>query len=137
MFDVNMWAWCDILDSMATCTPTRLKYESDLERAAQRGTEESAACQDKGIEWLNGIPNVLAVLLARISALRHSTLSESEKVSEGAELERLIRNWEIRILQTKDSRLRIARVGAQEIWRHTAILYVHQASILDHLDCLV
>lgn len=34
MFDVNMWAWCDILDSMATCCPTRLKYESDLERAA-------------------------------------------------------------------------------------------------------
>ncbi|KAF8686383.1 hypothetical protein RHS04_00341 [Rhizoctonia solani] len=128
MFDVNMWAWCDILDSMATCSPTRLKYESDLGRASQRGTEENAACQDKGIEWLNGIPNILAVLMARISALRHnSNLSEQERVSKGAEIEQLVRNWDIRPLQTKDSRLRIARIGAQEIWRHTTILYVHHA----------
>ncbi|KAG8685286.1 hypothetical protein FRC11_010822 [Ceratobasidium sp. 423] len=126
MFDVNMWAWCDILDSMGTSTPTRLKYESDLERAMQPGTEESAACQDKGIEWLYGIPNVLAVLLARISALKHAELPEQEKASKGAELERLARNWQIRPLETKDSRLRVARVGAQEVWRHTAILYVHQ-----------
>ncbi|KAF8754668.1 hypothetical protein RHS01_06117 [Rhizoctonia solani] len=127
MFDVNMWAWCDILDSMATCSPTRLKYESDLGRASQRGTEENAACQDKGIEWLNGT-NILAVLLARISALRHdSNLSEQERVQRGAEIEQLVRNWDIRPLQTKDSRLRIARIAAQEIWRHTTILYVHHA----------
>ncbi|KAH7338419.1 fungal-specific transcription factor domain-containing protein [Rhizoctonia solani] len=126
MFDVNMWAWCDILDSMATSTPTRLKYESDLERAAQPGTEESAASQDKGIEWIYGIPNVMAVLLARTSALRHSSLTEQEKISKGAEIEQMARNWKIRPLEAKDCRLRIARVGAQEIWRHTAILYVHQ-----------
>ncbi|CAE6432836.1 unnamed protein product [Rhizoctonia solani] len=127
MFDVNMWAWCDILDSMATCTPTRLKYESDLERAAQPGTEESAASQDKGIEWIYGIPNVMAVLLARTSALRHANLPEQEKAFKGAEIEQMARNWKIRPLEAKDCRLRIARVGAQEIWRHTAILYVHQA----------
>ncbi|KAJ1305079.1 hypothetical protein OPQ81_000119 [Rhizoctonia solani] len=127
MFDVNMWAWCDILDSMATSSPTRLKYQSDLERAAQPGTEESTACHDKGIEWLYGIPNVLAVLLARTSALRHSKLLPQEKASKGAELEQLARKWQIRPLETKNSRLRVARVGAQEIWRHTAILYVHHA----------
>ncbi|CAE6438290.1 unnamed protein product [Rhizoctonia solani] len=127
MFDVSMWVWCDILDSMATSRSTRVKYESDLERAVQPGTEESGACEDKGLEWLYGIPNAFAVILARTSALRDAKLSEEEKASKGAELEQLIRNWQIRLLETKGSRLRVARMGAQEIWRHTAILYVHHA----------
>ncbi|CAE7208470.1 unnamed protein product, partial [Rhizoctonia solani] len=127
MYDVNMWAWCDILDSMATCSPTRLKYESDLERATQPGKEESAASHDKGIEWIYGIPNVLAVLIARTSALRHAQLSDEEKTAGGVEIECMVRNWRIRPLGARDPRLRVTRVGAQEIWRHTAILYVHQA----------
>ncbi|CAE6447140.1 unnamed protein product [Rhizoctonia solani] len=130
MFDVNMWAWCDIMDSMATSTPTRLKYESDLERAVQSGT----AYQYKGVEWMYGVPNVLAVLLARTSALRHAQLPEQEKVLKGIELELMIRNWHLRPLETKDSRLRVARVGAQEMWRHTAILYVHQAIFKSSCD---
>ncbi|CAE6455013.1 unnamed protein product, partial [Rhizoctonia solani] len=127
MFDVSMWIWCDILDSMATSKPTRYKYESDLERAAQPGTPENDACPDKGLEWLYGIPNAFAVILARTSALREEKLSEEEKRSKGAELEKLTRNWQIRLLRTKDSRLRVARMGTQEIWRHTCILYVHNA----------
>ncbi|CAE6416758.1 unnamed protein product [Rhizoctonia solani] len=127
MFDVSMWVWCDILDSMATSRSTRIKYESNLERAAQPGTEESGACEDKGLEWLYGIPNAFAVILARTSALRDAKLSEEEKASKGAELEQLINNWQIRLLGTKGSRLRVGRMGAQEIWRHTALLYVHHA----------
>ncbi|CUA73272.1 hypothetical protein RSOLAG22IIIB_05219 [Rhizoctonia solani] len=127
MFDVSMWVWCDILDSMATSRPTRIKYESDLERAAQPGTEENGPCEDKGLEWLYGIPNAFAVILARTSTLRDAKLSEEEKASKGAELEQLVRNWQLRLLETKGSRLRVARMGAQEIWRHTAIIYIHHA----------
>ncbi|KAG8684499.1 hypothetical protein FRC11_012016 [Ceratobasidium sp. 423] len=94
MFDVSIWVWCDILDSMATSKPTRLKYESDLERAAQPSAEESEARQDKGLEWIYGIPNAFAVLLARISALRDAKLPEQEKLSKGTEIEQLFRNWQ-------------------------------------------
>ncbi|KAG8696909.1 hypothetical protein FRC11_000397, partial [Ceratobasidium sp. 423] len=127
MFDVNFWAWCDILDSMATSRPTWFKYESDLERAAQPGTEESGACEDKGIEWIYGCPNVVAVLLARTSSLRHAKLPEEEKWLQGAELEQLIRNWQLQPVGARGPLLRVTRVGAQEVWRHAGILYVHHA----------
>ncbi|KAF8747404.1 Fungal specific transcription factor domain, partial [Rhizoctonia solani] len=127
MFDVSMWVWCDILDSMATSKPTRLKYESDLENVPSYGSEEDSTCQDRGLEWLYGIPNAFAVLLARTSAIRDAKLPEQEKMSKGSEIEQLVRNWQINPLGTKTSRLRVARVGAQEIWRHTVILYVHHA----------
>ncbi|KAJ1305128.1 hypothetical protein OPQ81_000165 [Rhizoctonia solani] len=106
MFDVSIWVCCDILESMATSKPTRLKYESDLERVARPGTEESSGCQGKGLEWMD------------------AKLPEEEKASRGIELEHLTRNWEIRLLGAKDPRLRVTRMGAQEIWRHTVILYV-------------
>ncbi|ELU41121.1 hypothetical protein AG1IA_04844 [Rhizoctonia solani AG-1 IA] len=129
MFDVSMWVWCDILDSMATSKPTRLKYESDLENVPSYGSEEDSTCQDRGLEWLYGIPNAFAVLLARTSAIRDAKLPEQEKMSKGSEIEQLVRNWQINPLGTKTSRLRVARVGAQEIWRHTVILYVHHVSV--------
>ncbi|CAE7186285.1 unnamed protein product [Rhizoctonia solani] len=127
MFDVNFWVWCDILDSMATSRPTRLKYETDLDRAAQPGTEESGACEDKGVEWIYGCPNIVAVLLARTSSLRHAKISEEEKQFQGGELEQLLRNWQLRPLGARDPLLRVTRVGAQEVWRHAGILYVHHA----------
>ncbi|KDN40035.1 hypothetical protein RSAG8_08356, partial [Rhizoctonia solani AG-8 WAC10335] len=126
-FDVNFWAWCDILDSMATSRPTWFKYETDLDRAAQPGTEESGACEDKGIEWIYGCPNILAVLLARTSSLRHANILEEERQSQGAELEQIIRKWQLCPLGARDSLLRVTRVGAQEVWRHAGILYVHHA----------
>ncbi|CAE6467626.1 unnamed protein product [Rhizoctonia solani] len=127
MFDVNIWVWCDILDSMATSKPTRLKYESDLECAAQPGMKDSGACQNKGLEWIYGVPNAFAVVLARTSMLRDAKLPEQEKATKGTELEQLVRDWQIRLLGTKGHRFRVARVGAQEIWRHTCILYIHHA----------
>ncbi|CAE6360091.1 unnamed protein product [Rhizoctonia solani] len=127
MFDVNFWAWCDILDSMATSRPTWFKYETDLDRAARPGTEESGACEDKGIEWIYGCPNIVAILLARTSSLRHAKISEEERQSQGVDLEKLIRNWQLRPLGANNSLLRVTRVGAQEVWRHAGILYVHHA----------
>ncbi|CUA72069.1 putative clathrin heavy chain [Schizosaccharomyces pombe 972h-] [Rhizoctonia solani] len=120
MFDVCCFAWCDILDSMSTSRPTRFKYVSDIER----GTQSSAG---SGIEWIHGCPNSLAVLLARTSALRHTQLSHHELMSQGSELEQTIRNLQLHPINAQESALRIARISAQEIWRHTGILYVHHA----------
>ncbi|KAH7338110.1 fungal-specific transcription factor domain-containing protein [Rhizoctonia solani] len=137
MFNVNFWAWCDILDSMATSRPTWFKYESDLDRAVQPGTEESGASEDKGIEWIYGCPNIIAVILARTSSLRHAKLSVEEKRSQGIGLEQLIKSWQLRPLGAKESLLRVTRMGTQEVWRHAGILYVHHAILKSNSNHLV
>ncbi|CAE6414693.1 unnamed protein product [Rhizoctonia solani] len=121
-FDVRFFAWWDIMSSMSTSRPTRFKYISNLAHATQ-----SNISQESGIEWICGCPNVLAILLARTTALRHAQLPYQEMVSRGSELEQIIRDWQFHPLWAKASLLRVARICAQEIWRHTGILYVHHA----------
>ncbi|KAJ1307172.1 hypothetical protein OPQ81_001289 [Rhizoctonia solani] len=126
-FDIRCFAWCDILNSMATSRPTLLKYESKIEQAQRLNSEDGYANPDRGVEWIYGCPDVLAVLLARITTLKHSPESKEEKVSRGVGLEQLVLNWEFRPIRAKGSVMRVARVGVQEMWRHAAILYLHQA----------
>ncbi|CAE6436565.1 unnamed protein product [Rhizoctonia solani] len=121
-FDVCCFAWCDILDSMSTSRPTQCKYISDLEHISQADIGP-----ESGIEWIYGCPNVLAVLLARTTALRHAQLSDQETALQGSEMEQIIRNWQFRHVRATGSLLRVSRIAAQEIWRHAAILYVHHA----------
>lgn len=114
---------------MALSRPTLLSYESDMECPELPETRgDHRAHPDKGVEWIFGCPDILAVFLARIAALRHSRFPAEEKTYRGKEIERLIRQWPFSLVQAKDSVLRVARLGAQEIWRHAAILYIHQAS---------
>ncbi|CAE7078002.1 unnamed protein product [Rhizoctonia solani] len=125
-FDVRCFAWCDILHSMATSRPTMLKYESNIKQAQQPGYEDGYSNPDKGVEWIYGCPGVLTVLMARITALKHSPTSKEEIVRQGTILEESILNWEFQPTQAKGSVMRVARVGVQEVWRHVATLYLHQ-----------
>ncbi|CAE6414701.1 unnamed protein product [Rhizoctonia solani] len=126
-FDVRCFAWCDILHSMATSRPTLLKYVSDIEQVQRHGSGDDYANPDKGIEWIYGCPDILTVLIARITALRHSPAPKEEKSRCGIELEQLVLNWVFGPTRAKGSVMRVARVGVQEVWRHVAILYIHQA----------
>ncbi|CAE6439643.1 unnamed protein product [Rhizoctonia solani] len=126
-FDIRCFAWCDILHSMATSRPTMLKYEFDIEQAQRPGSDNGYANPNKGVEWIYGCPDVLTVIMARTTALRHSSVSKAEKTRHGVILEELVLNWEFRPARAKGSVMRVARVGVQEVWRHIAILYLHQA----------
>ncbi|CAE6447146.1 unnamed protein product [Rhizoctonia solani] len=123
-FDLRCFAWCDILSSMALSRPTLLNYESDIHNSFPHGDYVDS---DKGVEWIFGCPDVLTILLARTSALRHSHVPPEEKVARGCELEQLMQDWKFQSLPSQRSVLRVARLAAQETWRHAAILYVHQA----------
>ncbi|CAE6472283.1 unnamed protein product [Rhizoctonia solani] len=123
-FDLRCFAWCDILSSMALSRPTLLGYDSDIHNLPKDGDFTDP---DKGIEWIFGCPDVLAVLMARTSALRHSRASCEEKVARGSEIQQLIQDWGFRPVLAQRSALRVARLAAQEIWRHAAILYIHQS----------
>ncbi|CAE6436979.1 unnamed protein product [Rhizoctonia solani] len=123
-FDLRCIAWADILSSMALSRPTLLNYESDIHNRPQY---DSSNDPDKGVEWVFGCPDTLAILMARTSALRHASFPPEEKAVRGNEIQQLIRDWKFRPVPAQRSALRVARVASQEIWRHAAILYVHQS----------
>ncbi|CAE6432816.1 unnamed protein product [Rhizoctonia solani] len=123
-FDLRCFAWCDILSSMALSRPTLLNYESDIHNPPQ---STDFADPDKGVEWIFGCPDVLTILLARTSALRHARVSPEEKMAHGREIQQLMQDWRFQPVLAQNSALRVARLAAQEIWRHAAILYVHQS----------
>ncbi|KAH7342137.1 fungal-specific transcription factor domain-containing protein [Rhizoctonia solani] len=113
---------------LATSRPTHFTYESDLGSPEQT----SILSDDKGVEAIFGCPNVIAVLLARTTSLRHVRVSAEEKAQRGMDLEKLIRDWQFDLARAKRSCMRVARVAVQEIWRHAAILYVHHAIFKSH-----
>ncbi|CAE6513511.1 unnamed protein product [Rhizoctonia solani] len=127
-FDVRCFAWCDIFDSLATSRPTHFTYESNLECPGQ----VDIATEDMGVEAIFGCPNVIAVLLARTTALRHARTSTEDRTLQGMELERLIQDWQFGLARARRSCMRVARAAVQEIWRHAAILYVHHAIFKSH-----
>ncbi|GAB1521104.1 hypothetical protein RhiTH_004195 [Rhizoctonia solani] len=123
-FDLRCIAWADILSSMALARPTLLNYESDIHNRPQY---DDSGDPDKGVEWVFGCPDILAILMARTSALRHACISFEEKVECGHEIQQLVCDWKFRPVPAQRSALRVARVASQEIWRHAAILYIHQS----------
>ncbi|CAE6461785.1 hypothetical protein ACGC1H_003081 [Rhizoctonia solani] len=124
-FDIRLFAWCDIMGAMALSRPTLLDYESELPNPSEHNVvEEHHAHPDKGVEWIFGCPDVLAVLLARTTSLMHARVSPEEKMTCGREIERLIHS-QFGLVRAKSSLMRIARLAAQELWRHAAILYIH------------
>ncbi|KEP49752.1 putative fungal Zn(2)-cys(6) binuclear cluster domain protein [Rhizoctonia solani 123E] len=126
-FDIRLFAWCDIMGAMALSRPTLLDYESELPNPSDHSiVEEHHAHPDKGVEWIFGCPDVLAVLLARTTKLMHASISLEEKVTRGREIERLVHS-QFGMVRAKTSLMRVARLAAQELWRHAAILYIHHA----------
>ncbi|CUA73084.1 Cytochrome c oxidase subunit 1 [Rhizoctonia solani] len=127
-FDIRLFAWCDIMGGMALSRPTLANYESDIpDPSVHRMVGEHHAHPDKGVEWIFGCPDVLAVLLARTTGLRHASVSSEEKATRGKEIERLVRESQFGLVRAKTSIMRAARLAAQELWRHAAILYLHHA----------
>ncbi|KAG8773116.1 hypothetical protein FRC12_002707, partial [Ceratobasidium sp. 428] len=59
--------------------------------------------------------------------------SRADRLSEARQIEQTICSWVPFPRVSKRSSQTVARLGAQEIWRNTAILYLHQA--VYHSDC--
>ncbi|KAG9101819.1 hypothetical protein FRC07_010274, partial [Ceratobasidium sp. 392] len=121
--DVRIVAWCDILGSMAASRPTLLNYKQDFD-LVQHYSNPSG--HDSGLQWIFGCPDVLAVILARISCLRYASSSRADNMVQAWQIEQAIRSWNALPRVSKCSSQTVARLGVQEIWRHTALLYLHQ-----------
>ncbi|QRV74755.1 Fungal specific transcription factor domain [Ceratobasidium sp. AG-Ba] len=129
-FDIRVFAWCDILSAMALSRPTLFTYETDIEPLLVVDPDAPppiADDDDVGLEWMVGCPNVMIVLMARISALRDMNVSPEEKRARAEAIENSIRAWQARPSQTSNSFLKVVRMSAQEIWRHSMILFLYHA----------
>lgn len=130
-FDIRVFAWCDILSAMALSRPTLFTYETDIEPLLIVDPDAPppiADDDDVGLEWMVGCPNVMIVLMARISALRDMNVSPEEKRARAEAIENSIRAWQARPSQTSNSFLKVVRMSAQEIWRHSMILFLYHVS---------
>lgn len=120
--DVRIFSWCDILSSMAMSRPTLFNYRTNID-----SSQRNHYPPDVGLEWLSGCPDTLAITLARISNLRHSNLSQFNKLVEATRIEQTVLSWSGLPQGTNRSLQVVSRMAVQEIWRHTALLYLHQA----------
>lgn len=131
-FDIRVFAWCDILSAMALSRPTLFTYETDIEPLLTVDPDNPNIVpldDDVGLEWMVGCPNVMIVLMARISALRDLPVPQQEKIGRAEEIERAIRAWQARPSPTTNSFLKVVRMSAQEIWRHAMILFLYHVSL--------
>ncbi|KAF8689096.1 Fungal specific transcription factor domain, partial [Rhizoctonia solani] len=129
-FDIRIFSWCDILSAMALSRPTLFMYETNIDHMLTVDPDNPIIIpldDDVGLEWMVGCPNVMIVLMARISALRDSGISQQEKIARAEEIERLIRAWQARPSPTTNSFLKVVRMSAQEIWRHAMVLFLYHA----------
>ncbi|CAE6524093.1 unnamed protein product [Rhizoctonia solani] len=129
-FDIRIFAWCDILSAMALSRPTLFIYETEIDHMLIVDPDNPIIIpldDDVGLEWMVGCPNVMIVLMARISALRDKPISQQEKITLAEAIEKSIRAWQARPSPTTNSFLKVVRMSAQEIWRHAMILFLYHA----------
>ncbi|QRW03663.1 Fungal specific transcription factor domain [Ceratobasidium sp. AG-Ba] len=108
-FDIRVFAWCDILSAMALSRPTLFTYETDIE------------------PLLVVDPDARPQLPTTMTALRDMNVSPEEKRARAEAIENSIRAWQARPSQTSNSFLKVVRMSAQEIWRHSMILFLYHA----------
>ncbi|CAE6446343.1 hypothetical protein ACGC1H_001678 [Rhizoctonia solani] len=128
--DIRSFVWCDIFTAIAASQPTRLIYDCNAEilcRKNQMGPNPVDMTLDVGLEWMCGLPDAILMLIIQIINLHHSSLSRTERLIHAAGIEKSLRDWKVWPSKTPNSVMRVQRMGAQEIWRYFAILYLYQA----------
>ncbi|CAE6506959.1 unnamed protein product [Rhizoctonia solani] len=128
--DIRSFVWCDVFTAIAASRPTRLVYDCNAEmllRRNQTGPNPIDMTLDVGLEWMCGLPDAIMMLIIQIINLRHSSLSRTERFNHAAGIEKSLREWKVWPSKIMNSIIRVQRMGAQEIWRYFAILYLYQA----------
>ncbi|KAG8681131.1 hypothetical protein FRC09_017741 [Ceratobasidium sp. 395] len=127
-FDIRFFAWCDILAAVALCRPTMLTYVCDVDPLIPENLKgQDKDITDAGLGWIVGCPDAFTMLMVQIINLRQNRVPQPERMARAARIEEIARAWIIRPARTSSPLLRVERMAAQEIWRHTIILYLYHA----------
>ncbi|KAJ1311729.1 hypothetical protein OPQ81_010199 [Rhizoctonia solani] len=126
--DIRLFAWSDVFSAMATSRPTRLVYDCNVDILLRRNQEgPDSPFLDRGLEWLSGLPDAFLLLTIQILNLKHAPISPTDRITQAAKIEAALRGWKVWPSDIANSVMRVQRVSAQEIWRHSTILYLYQA----------
>ncbi|CAE6428856.1 unnamed protein product [Rhizoctonia solani] len=125
--DIRLFAWCDVFSAMATSRPTWLAYDCNADALLSRNQKgQELPYLDSGLEWMCGLPDAFLLLTIQILNLTHASISPTERIARAATIEAALRSWKVWPSGIPNSVMRIQRVSAQEIWRHSTILYLYQ-----------
>ncbi|KAF8609208.1 hypothetical protein BDV93DRAFT_550748 [Ceratobasidium sp. AG-I] len=126
--DIRILAWCDILSAVALSRPTKLSYHFNFDRLLRDNLEgRDTSDGNGGLEWMVGCPDIFTMLMVEVVNLTHSPIPHVDKIGRASKIEATIWAWQVRPGDVDNSVLRMRRMSAQEIWRHTVILYLHKA----------
>ncbi|KAF8761173.1 hypothetical protein RHS01_01074 [Rhizoctonia solani] len=125
--DIRIFAWCDVCTAMTTSRPTHLLYDCNADALLSRNQNgPDPPSFDNGLEWLTGLPDAFSLLTIQILNLKQKQISSTELIARAATIEAALRAWKIWPTSTTNSMMKIQRISAQEIWRHSIILYLYQ-----------
>ncbi|CAE6455413.1 unnamed protein product [Rhizoctonia solani] len=134
LFCLRQYAHVDILFSVVMDMPMLFRYNTaipDGEVPSSYGSrlDDSGG---SGVQWLQGVPDQLILLFAKLKSIRDDGLKPSSEIIECYEHE--IRDHQSFKSSSPDSLLVIMRFAVQECWRHVAYIYLYMAICGDSAD---
>ncbi|KAF8594946.1 hypothetical protein BDV93DRAFT_528996 [Ceratobasidium sp. AG-I] len=126
-YEIRFFPFVDTICALAFGVLPILQYDTAFHRP-ERKTENPML-----LEWVNGCPTEVVVLLARINAVRAarligSTNGTGDGEREGDEwkkIEETMKNWSPTVEQVDGSDNSIMRLAIQESWRHAVYVYLY------------
>lgn len=103
-----------------------LRYDSRWERP------ERKAEQPMLLEWVNGCPTEVLLVLARINGDRATRLvSEigNGENEESKKVEETLKNWNPPVEEVDGSANSVMRLAVHESWRHAAYVYLYMVRL--------
>jgi hypothetical protein len=127
--DIRLFILSDIFSAMSAPRSTWLIYDCNADALLSRNQKgPDPPHLDVGLEWVCGLPDAFLLLTIQILNLKHASLAE--RLARAPTIEAALRAWKIWPSSITSSTMRIQRASAQEIWRHSTILYLYHVGLL-------
>ncbi|KAF8711810.1 hypothetical protein RHS03_01403, partial [Rhizoctonia solani] len=120
--NLRHFAYADIFASIIGAHPTYFQYEVpfSLELCEQMYQTEDSY----GLQWLYGIPDQFIMLFAWINSLSQNP-SDSNNPELVTWIETSVPRIKLRIDESGEPMLRVARMVVQECWRYALLIYLY------------
>ncbi|CAE6469908.1 unnamed protein product [Rhizoctonia solani] len=111
------FATVDVILSVTSVRPMHFRYDTHLDKEFQ-GRE------DIGMQWFNGIPDELVLVLARINMFMSDHWVDVHP-NVIADIEKQLKDFKSTPGRSPDAYLMVARLAVQECWRLAVLVYLY------------
>ncbi|CAE6513659.1 unnamed protein product [Rhizoctonia solani] len=112
----------DVIMSVASVRPMHFRYNTHLD-------QDFRDRDDIGMQWFNGVPGELVLIVARINMLL-SDYWASVDPAIIAEIEQQLKDFKTNPGRSPDAYLMVARLAVQECWRLAVLIYLYMCLCL-------